>query len=470
MKNPIWKPAEGAPSIFTLPTLEKEYGIRISPQDGAMICAFYSRSQESARAHAAKVAEIGSAKFMAGTYVGYAHKSIADCGSTTIFSERISMLAAKAIEDSPMFSGQETSTRYIDFDGAPIWEPTGHPIARETIEALMDFYRKLGDPLFEMVAAQHPIEEGQKLSVWETAIRARAFDIRRAFLPAGAATQVGWHGNLRQLADHLILLRHHPLEEVRGIANKIWGALREDFASSFPENAAMLDVSGERSLAQMPEAEEYRRLTAEWAWGDFAPGEGEVTEGLTVLRDSIDVGGLSDLAYRLLNERPRGLGLHHSFGEFGTATFQALVDFGSYRDLHRQRRGFWRMPVLTAELGFERWYLDNLPERFRSETELVFVPKLVERWREVAAKHGKVEAQHMVPMGFRVPWRYTCGLPQILYVAELRAAPTVHPTARRIAQAMARYVKEKWPWVALHADLGDKDFTVKRGTQTIRPA
>jgi thymidylate synthase ThyX len=47
-------------------------------------------------------------------YVGYGHASIADCGSTTIFIEGISILADKAIQDWQLYSGQETSTRYID--------------------------------------------------------------------------------------------------------------------------------------------------------------------------------------------------------------------------------------------------------------------------------------------------------------------------------------------------------------------
>lgn len=84
------------------------------PEANAMMQALYSRSPQSVFAHIKKVEEVGSDKFMAAYYVGYGHKSIGDCGSTTIFAEQVSMLAAKAIQDHPLYSGQEASTRYLD--------------------------------------------------------------------------------------------------------------------------------------------------------------------------------------------------------------------------------------------------------------------------------------------------------------------------------------------------------------------
>lgn len=449
---------------MTLPGLEREFEVRLTPEDGAMLCALYSRSSESARHHLRLVAEKGSARFMDRFYAGYAHKSIADCGSTTVFAERISMLAAKAIEDTPMFSGQETSTRYISFDDAPIWEPSGHPIAEQAIHELMGFYRELEAPVAERVASLFPRRDGEKLGDWENAVKARGFDVRRAFLPAGAATQVGWHGNLRQLADHLVMLRHHPLAEIASLANRLWGSLREFFPSSFPEDAAMLDVSGERAAGRIEAVEEYRKKAAEWMWGDFAPSK--FASDFRVARDTIDIVGVSDSEYELLANRPRGAALPAAFGEFGLVTFEAPVDFGSYRDLHRQRRGFWRMPVLTARLGFEPWYLEQLPEAFRPRAEAL-VAKVSRVWEDLAARRREVDCQYMLPMGFRVPWRYTCGLPQVLYVAELRMPKTVHPTARRVARRVVEYVKRRWPWMALHVDLGEDDWTVRRGSQTI---
>ena len=67
-----------------------------NPEDNAMMQALYSRSSKSVAEHVAKVKKTGSGKFMEQFYVGYGHLSIADCGSTTLFTEGLSMLADKA--------------------------------------------------------------------------------------------------------------------------------------------------------------------------------------------------------------------------------------------------------------------------------------------------------------------------------------------------------------------------------------
>ena len=94
-----------------------------NPEDTAMLQALYSRSPESVAKHVEKVRQTGSGKFMETFYVGYGHSSIADCGSTTLFIEGLSILADKALQDWPLYCGQETSTRYVDMAKQPIIDP-----------------------------------------------------------------------------------------------------------------------------------------------------------------------------------------------------------------------------------------------------------------------------------------------------------------------------------------------------------
>ena len=95
------------------------------PEDVAMLQALYSRSPASVDSHLDKVEEVGSGKFMDRYYVGYGHRSIGDCGTTTMFIEGVTMLTAKAIQDWPLYSGQESSTRYMDFSTAEFNDPVG---------------------------------------------------------------------------------------------------------------------------------------------------------------------------------------------------------------------------------------------------------------------------------------------------------------------------------------------------------
>jgi thymidylate synthase ThyX len=194
--------------------LYDEYG----PEDTAMMQALYSRSPESVEYHVEKVKKSGSGKFMERFYVGYGHASIADCGSTTLFIEGISMLGAKAIQDWPLYSGQETSTRYIDMSKQPMVDPVGTDASTAIQKRWLDFYIESSPAVIEYLREKYPRKENEEEKMYEKAIKARSFDILRGFLPAGITTQLSWHTNLRQAWDKLALLRYHPLEEIREAA------------------------------------------------------------------------------------------------------------------------------------------------------------------------------------------------------------------------------------------------------------
>ncbi|MCI5138224.1 MAG: hypothetical protein D3922_07370, partial [Candidatus Electrothrix sp. AR1] len=106
----------GTPAIFQRKGSDNMMKIFINdefdPESSAMMQALYSRSSSSVENHIEQVRKTGSSNFMKSYYVGYGHASIGDCGTTTLFIESVSILAAKAIQDNPLYSGQETSTRY----------------------------------------------------------------------------------------------------------------------------------------------------------------------------------------------------------------------------------------------------------------------------------------------------------------------------------------------------------------------
>ena len=95
------------------------------PEDMAMLQALYSRSPKSVSDHLERVRANGSGHFMDQYYIGYGHKSIGDCGTITIFIEGVTMLTAKAIQDWALYSGQESSTRFMDFSKAEFYNPLG---------------------------------------------------------------------------------------------------------------------------------------------------------------------------------------------------------------------------------------------------------------------------------------------------------------------------------------------------------
>lgn len=426
------------------------------PEALAMLQSLYSRSPRSVLEHLEDVKRRGASKFMSTYYVGYGHKSIGDCGFTAIFAEHISLLAAKAIQDNPLYCGQEASTRYLDFSELGLVNPCG--IAGATIQAnWMSFYERMLPVLIEHFATRFPREEGQKEKVWQKAVKARAFDVARGFLPAGVRTFAAWSTNLRQAADHLKLMRHNPLAEIRDIADGITGRLRDRYPSSFVQR----EPRNEAERLHRETQERYNAASAaRWAFTDDpeCPVHGDIW-----VQDRLDHQAIQSHS-DLLSSRPPKTELHQRFRQFGDIVFKMPLDFGGYRDLQRHRSCVQEMPLLTTKHGFHPWYLEQLPETLRADAERVIETATEDLARLDASPADK---QYATAIGFTCNVKITCSLPSAVYIAELRSGTTVHPTVRVIAQQMGDLLAEMVPCLALHHDKSAGVWDIRRGEQDI---
>jgi len=416
-----------------------------NPEDVAMMQALYSRSPKSVTEHVEKVRQSGSGKFMETFYVGYGHASIADCGSTTIFIENISILGDKAIQDWQLYSGQETSTRYIDMGQQKIIDPLNTEESKKIINDWMDFYISNQEKIQQYLMLKYPRREEEAENVYLKAIKARGFDIMRGFLPAGITTQLSWHTNLRQAWDHLALLRHHPLLEVRESAELILEKLKEKYAHSFSH-----PLEGVQ--------EDYRNLVNQ-KYNYFEP----IAKDDFLMETTIKESELSKYQ-ELIDKRPPKTGLPNFLGDLGSFTFNFHLDFGSFRDIQRHRNGVCRMPLLTTQLGFSNWYLEQLPDDMRKEASI-----LIDQQKIAINKLDTTPEirQYYIAMGFKVACRVTYPLPAAAYVIELRSNKTVHPSLRAIAHKMHKAVTENFPNLKLYSDLDLDDWDVRRGLADI---
>jgi len=440
----------------------------LGPEDVAMLQALYSRSGESVETHLDKVEKSGSGKFMEKFYVGYNHKSIADCGSTTLFIEDVSILADKAIQDWPLYSGQETSTRYIDMSKRRVVDPINSSASAAVIAGWVEFYTRSQAAVAAHIREKYPRREAEDEKAYEGAVKARTFDVLRGFLPAGITTQLSWHTNLRQAGDHLSVLTLHPLPEVRDVARGLRSLLAERYPSSgFSSSAAGVSgVSGKhdennvRRLWEAVAAEETTYLNPHaslidsdlWLSAPLKRGDVYMTSTLP-----FEVNGIS-----LLRNRPRGAVAPYSFANLGQIHFDFWLDYGSFRDIQRHRNGVIRMPLLGLD-SFEEWYFTELGPLGQEARDLV--QSQVEAVKKLT--DDPLTRQYYTALGFRVPCRVTWGLPAALYVMELRSTKYVHPTLRSKVQKMVKLFRERFPNIALHADEDPDDWTVRRGTQTI---
>lgn len=425
----------------------------LHPEDNAMLQALQSRSPASVAERLEKVKAAGSGEFMSKFYVGYGHKSIGDCGTTTIFIENVTMLAAKAIQDWPLYSGQEASTRYMDFSEAEFWNPLGTAEGKEVQERWRAFYLEAQKPVREHLRRKYPRKDDEDEKVYERAINARSFDILRAFLPAGAMTNLSWQTNLRQAGDHLRWLMLHPDPHIGLLADQLYLDLSDRYSHSFTPIRAADDHPLKYRADVM---DQYYFFNPSGATFQAYPPHVHVDATSTFL--------VSDAYEKLLRDRPPKTELPWFLSELGQVVSTFLLDFGSFRDLQRHRNGIVRMPLLTTQYGFHPWYLDELPTDLRVKAaNLCSLQEATIRELPVTS----VVAQNYIAMGYQVPCKVVQGLPGFVYRLELRSGKTVHPTLRQVVHEEIRQFRQLFPYVTLHVDEDPDSWTVRRGKQTI---
>jgi thymidylate synthase ThyX len=427
-------------------------GALIKPEAQAMLAALHSRSVGGLRSHLDVLAKKGPDAFMESFYVRYGHKSIGDNAHIAVFIEGVSMLAAKAVQDFPLYNGQEASTRYIDFAKQKFLNPAGTEIGENILETLREFYLEGMAVMVPELTSRYPMGPDDDEKDYKKAIKARAFDTMRAFLPAGATTNLAWYGNVRQFGDRILTLRHHPLPEVRDIAARLLEAVLEAYPSSFSADRA----------ERHPETEAYNaHVEADHAYFDDPnPVEFEFSH------DGIDRVLLAE--YRdALEKRPVKTELPFAIRECGTSRFRFLLDFGSFRDIQRHRAVITRMPLLTTRHGFEPWYLKELPSGLREKAEALLASQL--QLMRDSFNLSPEQLQYYIPMGYRITIRMTGDLRGLVYLAEIRATSTVHPTLRIRAHQTAQELLVQYgdDGLVLHLDDGKDRFDIKRGTHDI---
>src|SRR5713226_5115666 len=420
--------------------------------------------------------------------VGYGDDSVAELAGAHMAVERVSTLAAKALEDSRIgISPLEKSTRYVRFDrpgpdGRRLYHrgpELSHPDYEPAADALFETFSSLLEPVTSAIRERFPIDPDETDRAWKSATRAKALDLLRGLLPAGTLTNLGLFGNGRAFEYLITKLAAHELPECQALANDLhrelslvipafvkralderYGApsverlvrMRRATAALAPRTAAGESGPAVRLIEHDAEAE--RKVVAaalfphsNARWQDLQGDPGQVLETL-----------LADRANRR-QRPPRAL-------EYAQYTFEIVANFAAYRDLHRHRMLTQERQLLGTALGFD------VPSGL---AELGMQERFVAALAGAAEAHGRMErdlgpalAQYVVPLTYRVRWYFRVNLREIYHLCELRTTPQGHPDYRWVAQEMFRLVKEVHPRLAKYAkfvDLGHGDELERRGSE-----
>lgn len=440
----------------------------MNPEDSAMLQALYSRSNSSVEDHLKKVENTGSGKFMESFYVGYGHRSIGDCGSTTIFIEGVSNIVAKAIQDNPLYSGQESSTRYLDYSKQAIVDPYNTDLTTRCIDIWLDIYLEYQPIVESGLKLLYPLKEGEKESIWEKAIKARSFDIMRGFLPVGVTTQLSWHTNLRQARDKLQWLAFHPVQEVRNVACNIMDQLLQKYPHSFKSTDMWSEGSAVNKWLSLESMSDLYYTLPE---GRFLGSEDIFNcEYLYYMTEKMDV---------FLHDRPRNGPIPKLFDIGNNFQCTYVLDFGSWRDMQRHRNAINPVPIVyDCGYGINNWYISNaraaIIQEKGEEQAAIFEKRVKDHLAYVNAlknldsfDYDIHKHQYLYPLGLNLDCYFQCDFSEMVYVSELRSSQHVHPTLRKIAQEMGNVLREVSPDMALYVDYEDDKWSIVRGNQDI---
>lgn len=477
----------------------------VPPEWQAYAMAKYSRSSQSLQESIQELTADRTRKFLNTMYFKYGHASIADMAHLSFGVEGVSLWAAISLVDEQLWDGQERSTRYQPFKQTGYYAPEGAPCGFDDVaQWLMDRYEQTTQEWIARLQVQYPRPDGMAEVAYHSSIRARAFDIARYYLFLGVNTSVGQITSARTLERQIARLQADPLPEIQALGAELKaaateaapfdfaaqqlepliGALPEELQQPFRDHLAPYPVAP--TLVKYADASPYQQTV----WADVAAIARELLPAvepqndqpvaLHVHEDPLDAAvasllyRVSDLSYGQIRERVAGLsagekkdvleaalqkrGAHDEWlREFQGAplAFDVLMDIGGYRDFHRHRRSVQIRQAWTTRHGAA------VPEPMvGTDAEASYNAEMYKaaRYVEELAHWDPVQANYLLPLGFRCRTLFRMDLAQAAYMIRLRSKEGGHFSYRRVAYQMYEALAAQYPSFAAYLEPTNPDI------------
>jgi thymidylate synthase ThyX len=341
------------------------------------------------------------------------------------------------------------------------------------MDRMFDTYADLLPVLTDWLAKKYPKTADDTDFVYRQAIRAKALDATRGLLPASALSNLGIYASGQAYESLLLHMRAHPLPEVRIYAQ----LMLDELVKVIPSFLRRVEVP-ERGVAwstYMSETKNATRDLLDSMWTKLEEDEPVEQvrlvafdpEGETRILEAIIFGNSTmshDEARLRVNSMPpddraalmstyvgERKNRRHRPGRAFERTdyrFELVTDYGAFRDLQRHRLLTIEWQPLTTELGFDVPDVireAGLAERY--EESLLRSADLYHDMREEFPE----QAQYSVALAFRIRYVMQMNAREAMHLIELRSGPQGHPSYRRVAQEMARLIRE----VAGHDAIAD---------------
>jgi thymidylate synthase ThyX len=412
-------------------------------------------------------------------FVEYGDDSVAQLGGVHLACEQASNLLTKLLEWGRLASYLEQSTRYIAYD-----ERLGgryryvrdeainnSPLAARYVadmDRMFDAYGELARAMAEHFRAVVPKQQQDSDFVYRQAIRAKAFDVARGMLPAGALSNVGIYASGQAYEQLVMRLRAHPLPEAQAYAELILDELRK----VIPSFLRRVDLD-DRGRAWTRYLAATRLATEEIAAQLFAgetterPGREEPVVRLTEFDPAGEDKLLTAILYPVVDlaewqiarrvERmtaaERVAVVQAFVGDRSNRRlkpgralerldyrFDILADYGAFRDLQRHRLLTVEWQPFTPSHGYVR------PGALDAAGLVGPFDEAMERsaaLHEALAERFPQQAGYAVALAYRVRFVMQLNARAAMHLIELRSGPQGHPSYRKVAQDMHRLIAEQ---------------------------
>ncbi len=429
---------------------------RLDPPAHQSLHAVLAAFEEDLAVNGGNERDAKAAELLRDYYVGYGHRSIGDLANVLLFIEGVPLYLPTQIQDSPLYNGQECSTRYLNMSAGRRWNPLESALGAEVQDAWLALYERVNADMRTALSAAFPfvVQDGWDSKIAEAerkkhmrAINARAFDIARGFLALGCSTSYSWSTNVRQANDHLRQQLQHPDALVRAQAHDLHTLLAHRYPASF-------------SHAGRPETDTWLREVQQQL--PYQVRGSEKTR-LEVRRRDDDPDRFNRFL-DLLRRRPSRAEIIGELAGIAEVTLTGQIDYGSFRDLHRHRSCRIPIPCINPLGNIHPWYLDALTPDLRTHVEGAL--------REQRERLQRLDGDPFLrqaygALGTLVPYELRGPLGPFVYVLELRSKADVHATVRQEIHAAADQLPGQLPPFPVTVDRTPDRFYLERGAQTI---
>ena len=409
--------------------------------------------------------------------VGYGDDSVAELGGAHVACEEISNVAAKLIEDARIgVSPLEKSTRYVNFSQKVngqyryvreqhIMQSRWAAAYEAAMDGLFDTYVQLLEPTIAWVRARTPRDDQTSERAYNSATRAKAFDLLRGLLPMATRTNVGIFANDRAFEYLITRLGSHDLAEMQQVSDHLQQAL-DQLIPSFvkraktPRGTAMRTymagirhgLAGAAQSLTTPAAHQATAQVTLTAYDDDAlirvasaalyPHTTHALADVVAHVRTLSHAEVVQIITLAAGERSVRFHKPGRAYEETHYTFDVVADIGAYRDLQRHRMLTQTRQPFGVDLGY------MVPAELRDAgldgAYCAAIERASEFVRQCRADVGEA-SQYAVPMACLMRWSVTLNLREAYHLCELRSSPQGHPTYRAVAQQIYHAIRAVHP-------------------------